>query len=315
MSLPPNPHLDPLFHQKGRWSLFSSIVSNVRDLIHPTRFDPDEFTSRPADPGTMLLTPGRGLGFARSHAVSLALNVALVAGLLWLGSARSVQTNLRNVVQQNHIFAPSLQVRELTKVEGGGGGGGGQQSPEPATHGEVPVSHRQLLMPPAPRPDHPVALAIEVGMDLPLQAHEVNQVGDPLSRVMGDRGGPGQQGIGIGNKGGIGPGTGPGAGDGLPGVGGTVGGIGGATRPVAIYQPQPEYSEEARKARFQGLVMLMVTVGEDGLPRDIRVTRSLGLGLDEKAIEAVSRWRFRPAMKNGRPVATWANIEVGFRLF
>lgn len=85
--------------------------------------------------------------------------------------------------------------------------------------------------------------------------------------------------------------------------------------PRAIYEPDPEYSEEARKAEYQGKVILWVVVGPDGTPHDVRVGRSLGMGLDEKAIEAVRKWRFEPAMKHGHPVAVQVNVEVSFRLY
>jgi TonB family protein len=98
-------------------------------------------------------------------------------------------------------------------------------------------------------------------------------------------------------------------------MGGGVYQIGGeVSEPIPIYKPEPEYSEEARKAKYSGTVLLSVIIDEHGLTRDIKVVRPLGLGLDEKAIEAVSKWRFRPAMKGGRPVAVQANIEVNFRL-
>jgi len=89
---------------------------------------------------------------------------------------------------------------------------------------------------------------------------------------------------------------------------------GGVSDPVPIFKPEPEYSEEARKAKFQGAVLLAIVIDETGHTRDIRVLRPLGLGLDEKAIEAVTKWRFRPSMKDGRPVAVMANVEVNFRL-
>ena len=90
---------------------------------------------------------------------------------------------------------------------------------------------------------------------------------------------------------------------------------GGVSAPRAIYDPDPEYSEEARKAKHQGTVILWIVVGPDGRPRDIRVQRALGLGLDEKAVEAVRKWRFAPAMRDGHPVAVEVNIEVNFRLY
>jgi protein TonB len=90
---------------------------------------------------------------------------------------------------------------------------------------------------------------------------------------------------------------------------------GGVSAPRAIYQPDPEYSEEARKAKFQGTVILWVIVGPDGRVHDMRVQRSLGMGLDEKALEAVKLWRFEPSRKDGQPVPVQINVEVNFRLY
>ncbi len=92
--------------------------------------------------------------------------------------------------------------------------------------------------------------------------------------------------------------------------------IGGSvTAPRVTYAPDPEYSEQARKAGYQGTCVLWLVVGPDGKPRDIKVAHTLGMGLDEKAIEAVRRWRFEPARKNGNPVAVQINVEVAFRLY
>jgi len=128
-------------------------------------------------------------------------------------------------------------------------------------------------------------------------------------------GGPG--GIGRGCCDGVGPGKGPGAG---PGENGNFGGNyfpgrGGVTVPRVVYDPEPEYSEEGRKLKTQGSVVLWLVVDTDGRPRNIRVRRALGVGLDEKAVEAVSKWRFAPARLNGRPVAVEINVEVNFRLY
>jgi len=85
--------------------------------------------------------------------------------------------------------------------------------------------------------------------------------------------------------------------------------------PSCVYCPDPKYSEEARKAKYQGTVVLWVIVGPDGRTRDIRIQRSLGMGLDEKAIGAVRTWKFEPARKNGTPVAVQVSIEITFRLY
>jgi protein TonB len=85
--------------------------------------------------------------------------------------------------------------------------------------------------------------------------------------------------------------------------------------PKALYAPDPEYSEEARKAKYQGTVVLWMVVGADGRAAQIRIQRSLGMGLDEKAIEAVRQWKFEPAKLNGQAVPVQINVEVNFRLY
>jgi TonB family protein len=89
----------------------------------------------------------------------------------------------------------------------------------------------------------------------------------------------------------------------------------GVTPPRIKYQSSPEYSEEARSASYEGTCLLRLIVGPDGNPRDIKVARTLGMGLDEKAIDAVRTWTFEPARKDGKPVAVLINIEVNFRLY
>ena len=84
--------------------------------------------------------------------------------------------------------------------------------------------------------------------------------------------------------------------------------------PVLIYSIDPDYSEDARKAKYSGVVSLKLIVDQQGQPRDIRVVKGLGMGLDEKAMDAVNRWKFRPGRKNGVAVNVRARVEVSFRL-
>jgi len=87
----------------------------------------------------------------------------------------------------------------------------------------------------------------------------------------------------------------------------------GVTAPVLLFKREPEYTEEARQAKYQGTVLLYIEVDPSGKATNIRVQRSLGLGLDEKAIEAVRQWKFKPGTKDGIPVPVSATIEVNFR--
>jgi TonB family protein len=86
------------------------------------------------------------------------------------------------------------------------------------------------------------------------------------------------------------------------------------TGPSLISRRNPDYTPEARASGIQGTVELAVTIGADGLARDFQVTRSLDAGLDQKAIECVKEWRFRPVYRNGQPVTAFASVEVVFRL-
>jgi TonB family protein len=153
--------------------------------------------------------------------------------------------------------------------------------------------------------------------DTVLPQNNLPNWGDPLAKLSNLSNGQGfGGGMGSGNGGGLGSGKGGGFG---PGEGGGVGGGvfrvgGGVSSPIPIYKPDPEYSEEARKAKYSGTVTLAVVVDVEGQARDIHVVKSLGMGLDEKAIEAVQKWKFKPAMKGGQPVNVRATIEVNFRL-
>src|ERR1700757_3282478 len=124
-------------------------------------------------------------------------------------------------------------------------------------------------------------------------------------------------GMGTGYGGGMGAGTGNGFG---PGTGGNTGGGlyhigGGVSAPVAIFTPEAEFSDEARRAKYQGVCLISLIVDAQGNPQNPRVVRPLGMGLDEKALEAVRKYKFKPAMKEGKPVPVMMSIEVNFRLY
>lgn len=89
----------------------------------------------------------------------------------------------------------------------------------------------------------------------------------------------------------------------------------GVKPPRAIYAPDPPYAEKARRAKYQGTCVLSLIVGSDGQPHHIRVVRALGEGLDAKAVETVSKWKFQPGTKDGAPVAVYVVIEVAFHLY
>lgn len=89
---------------------------------------------------------------------------------------------------------------------------------------------------------------------------------------------------------------------------------GGVSAPRLLTRVEPQYSDEARAARVDGTIAVSLVVGVDGRPRDLRILRPLGLGLDAKALDAIARWRFAPGARFGEPVPVQANVEINFRL-
>ena len=86
------------------------------------------------------------------------------------------------------------------------------------------------------------------------------------------------------------------------------------TAPKVVYAPNPAYSEAARQAKFQGTGIVGLVLGPDGIPRDVWIIRGLGMGLDERSIEVVKKWKFQPAAKDESPVAVFLSVETSFRL-
>jgi TonB family protein len=245
-----------------------------------------------------------------SWTLSAALHAAALLLLLWLRPAEVLR-----VRPQSFIALDVPQVKwHAPPARQGGGGGGGQQDPLPASRGRLPKAAAFQFTPPttkpAPNPILPIEPALLEAPRVEISAlHLGNPFGvpGPPSDGRGSRGG-----IGDGDNGGVGDKQGPRAGD-SPGLGGSYS-LEGITSPIVLRSVEPEFSEEARKARFNGEVVVQITVGEDGRARDPRVLRSAGLGLDEKALQAVTQWLFRPGRRGGRPVPVQATIHVSFRL-
>jgi protein TonB len=240
---------------------------------------------------------------ARSQAFSLGIH--LLFALLLLAASRSIRTRLEPTAPVHAI--PLTLLRPPKAVESHSGGS--NQTTLPAKHGSPPPAAPRTFIPPTSTPHPQLALPITVAFDIPIDNTSVN-IGDPFSRL--PNGGLGANGVnGLGNHGccqGIGESQ-----SGTPGIGLVHRGRG-VTPPQLLYKVEPEFSEEARKAKHQGVVLLSIVVDASGNVRNIRVLQQLGLGLDEKAIEAVSRWRFQPGLFDGKPVATEATVQVNFQL-
>lgn len=315
----PDSHLDLLLTANLEEPWYKSFIGNVRDLINPPKLPPLEVTSKPVAVKDIWSRDGKR---KYTTLTSLALHGLAIVLLVALGTNKVVQQKVKDTVT---LVAPDLAPYqpELPKKKQvmGGGGGGGDRSQLQASQGKLPrVAPRQFTPPTVitnPEPKLPMEPTIIVQPDAKLPQVASNAYGIPTAMPGPPSNGTGAGGgIGSGRGGGVGSGSGAGFGPGSGG--GTGGGVyrigGGVSEPIPIYRPEPEYSEEARKAKFQGAVMLQIVIDENGRTRDIRVIRPLGLGLDEKAIEAVQKWRFKPSTKDGRPVPVQANVEVNFRL-
>ena len=194
------------------------------------------------------------------------------------------------------------------------GGGGGQHDLAPVTQGRLPKFATEQIVPPKAPPTIPPKLAVDPTLvmqkDLKMANNTMPNLGMPNSNLPGVS-------LGTGSGGGIGSGNGNGLG---PGSGGNMGGgvmhAGSAqVPPKLIYQVEPEFSEEARKAKFSGDVQVYLVVDTEGRPTRIRVARGVGMGLDEKAVEAVRQYKFKPALQNGKPVPVDLYIDVNFQIF
>jgi TonB family protein len=255
--------------------------------------------------------------FAISAAIHAALVVLIATAGFWIIKPAQLTTHTSSVLLTDVGTYALPQSIDRT----GGGGGGGDRDKLTESNGSSPRFKREQITPPAAvvRNENPKLLEEPTLVGPPeLTVPPTDATGNPLSAILSPSNGAGSGG-GIGNGKGSGVGDGIGSGFGPGRGGGTGGGLyrvgGGVSAPRPVYDPDPEYSEEARRAKFQGIVLLWVVVGPDGRPRDVRVQRSLGMGLDEKALEAVRRWRFEPSMLDGRAVAVQVNIEVNFRLY
>jgi protein TonB len=296
---------------------------NLRDTIFPPKLPPLKVTSQPVAVPEIW---SKNTQFTRVQALSLAFHVVIlvlvIVPFLPILMAPSI-TQANGPKYDVQLLSPYKPISVAAKKVAGGGGGGGAHEALPASRGRAPKFSWTQLTPPSVRtPDARLqATPTLLGPpELHVSSPNMPNWGDPLSKVINDSNGPGSGGgIGSGSGGGIGSGTGGGLGPGSGG--GTGGGIfnagtGGYGDPTCVYCPNPAFSDAAMKAKYQGVVTLSVVVTPDGRPTDIRVVRGVGLGLDEKAIEAVRTWRFKPALgPNGKPATVRANIEVTFRIF
>ncbi len=291
---------------------YLSLYRNLLEIARPPKLPPLNVTSRPIAVREIWGLYDKD---PKSRYLSLAIHAAVFALLMVGATNKTVQRSIRD---RFDLIDPAIRPYIPEKAQGGGGGGSRQ--PLPVSAGQAPKPSMKQFVPPQ-IVEQPPKLAmtptIVAPPDAVLPQNNLPNWGDPLAKLSTLSNGPGSGGgMGSGNGGGLGSGNGTGFG---PGSGGGFGGGvfrvgGGVSAPVLVFKTDPEYSEEARKAKYSGNVILAVVVDTEGRAREVRVVKSLGMGLDEKAIEAVRNWRFKPGMKGGQAVNVRATIEVNFRL-
>jgi len=287
-------------------SVFGSLWSGLRDLLFPAQLPPLVLQSRP-----IAVVDHMAIGSSypsTGYAVAAHVLVAFLIGFVVNAQIRKVTPNRESVAE---LIAPvSLQAApNADRI----GGGGGQKGFAPVTHGRLPKLMQEQLVAPKIPPLQPPVIVIEpsvaVQMNLKMADNTLPDLGLPNSPVVTGSMGTGRgAGLGSGDGDGIGPGAG----------GNVVGGVrragNGVSAPEVLFQPEPEFSEQARKAKLSGNVEVYLWVDEHGNPTHVRVARGIGMGLDEKAVEAVRQYKFKPAMANGRPVTVEMYVDVVFNV-
>jgi TonB family protein len=309
--------LGKAFEEKPIWT---ELYESVRDTFFPPKLPPLELTSTP------IPVPDRMAVKTNPWAVGTAtvVNGCILALIIFLG-ARTIIQHISPPMITTPIDVGSfkLDAPKSAQAAGGGGGGGSHDMVDPIK-GKLPKLEKAPITPPMipilEKPKLAMEPAIAVQDNLKLPDNNLPMIGMHTSAnvTLASNGQGTGGGMGTGSGGGLGSGTGNGYG---PGTGGNTGGgvfrVGGQiSAPQPLLTPEAEFSDEARRAKYQGEVMITLIVDAQGNPINPRVVRPLGMGLDEKALEAVRKYKFKPALKDGKtPVPVIITIAVNFRLY
>lgn len=299
-------------------SIFASLWESIQDVFFPRRLPPLVLTSTPIPvPDRMAVKPNPW-----AIGISTTVNLTILIIVLFFVGKKIIET------VNKPTMLTSIDVGDFNAAKAaqknGGGGGGGDRSIIDASKGKLPKIEKDPVVPPMvqtfDKPKIAMPVAIDVQKDIKLPDNPMlpdigmkTGMNVVLSNGTGSGGGMGSGsggGLGSGNGIGYGPGSGWNTGGGLAQVGGRV------SAPVPLFQPEAEFSDEARRAKYQGVCLVGLIVDAQGNPQNVHIVRALGMGLDEKAMEAVRKYKFKPAMRDGKtPVPVYVNVEVNFRLY
>ena len=299
-------------------SNFGGFGTRIKEFFSPPKQAPLPFAVKPVRVKEIW---SKDENFGTSQMLAVGLHIAAI-GLLVIPLFTNVlpaSTEAKN--KQVNVtpldISPYMAKLPAGNDKAGGGGGGNNHTLTPTSKGKLPkFSYTQFTPPQAKIENLDPKLAMDPSLlgppDLKVMNNNMPNFGDPLAKNVTDSLGSGNgTGIGSGSGGGLGPGEGGGTGGGV-----FRAGVNGVGTPSCFYQPAPEYSEEARKTKYQGAVVVEGVINLDGRVTDIKVVKGVGMGLDENAVAAVKTWRCKPASgPSGKPVRTLVPIEVTFRLY
>ena len=301
------PHLSEL-RDEGP---FASLISSFRDVFFPEKLPPLVLESKPIAVADPMATKRD----AKSTAMAVVIHGVIILLIAFL-IAKKVQLAAPSAkLELTQLTAPPPPPPPISLKKDIMGGGGGQHDLAPVTQGHLPKFAQKQIVPPTAPPKIEPKLAVEPTVimqpNLHLADNKMPDLGLPNSSLHGPMslGNGSGTGIGSGNGAGIGPGSGGNMGGGVYHVGGSV------RAPEVIRQVDAEFSEEARKAKFSGNVIVSLIVDDGGNPQRVRCARDVGMGLCDKAVEAVRQWKFKPATKDGKPVKVEMSVEVNFQVF
>jgi periplasmic protein TonB len=303
---------------------FGGFKERLKDLFNPPK-------PAPLPPGIQPVKVkdiwSKDENFGWTQGIAFAVHAGVIALLVTpfiIGLTTPTKAVNKQVLTPIDI-SPYIAKLPAGPDKAGGGGGGGDRSPLPATKGKAPRFAMTQFTPPTaviknPNPKLAMDPTLLGPPDLKVANPNLSNFGDPMAAVVNMSSGPGGGGgIGSGEGGGIGSGSGGGLG---PGEGGGTGGgafragVAGVGTPSCFYMPNPPYSEEARKAKYSGVVLVDAIVNLDGHLSNMKLIKSPGLGLDENTINTMKTWRCKPATgAAGKPVPTIVTFEVSFRLY
>jgi protein TonB len=283
--------------------IWVDLYESIRDVFFPPKLPPLELTSKPIPVPDRMAVKRNPWAFG----ISASFNVAVVLVLLFIMGKKILETVNKPALTNTPV---DISEFKAPKSDISAGGGGGSPDKIEAIKGKIPPPMKAPVIAPviqAPVPSLDLQNDVTIPTDTKLPNFGVSNSRNVTLASGGNGSGTG---LGSGHGGGYGPGYGGNFGGGLEHVGGRV------SAPIALFQPEAEFSDEARKAKYQGTVEVTFIVDTKGNPQNPRVVRPLGMGLDEKAIEAVMKYRFKPAMRDGKtPVPVLVTVAVDFHLY